>query len=135
MKSIKETAPKRARRMDGNTPVGVKNILTIPEHLLDRKNFEYRIVSTEEGRVEELEARDWDIARMPEDVPVGDPVAGIAQPKGSVVDINLKGGKRGVLMCKRKEWCDDDRAKKEAYLQEHEKRMQSDYKQKHDPIE
>lgn len=135
MKSIKAIAPDRKRRMDGNTPAGVKNVLTIPEHLLDRKNFEYRVVNMDEGRIEALEAKDWDIARIPGDVPVGDPVAGKAQSKGSATEINAGGGRKAVLMCKRKEWCDDDRAKKDELLRETEVQMQSDYKQKHDPIE
>lgn len=135
MKGIKAKAPDRKRRMDKNAKAGVKNVLTIPEEYLDRENFEYRVANTEPGRVEYLETRDWDVARLEGGIVVGDSAAGKAQTVGTVVNVPVGGGKQGVLMCKRKEWCDDDRKAKENVLLEKEKTMQSDYKQKHEPIE
>lgn len=135
LKSRKARAPKRStRRMDTNVKAGVKNVLTIDPSILDEKNFEYRIVNMEPGNIERKQAKDWDIAHIDEDVKVGDDVAGKSQPKGSTTEIHAGGGMKAILMCKRKDWCDADRAAKEALLQEKQDRMQSDYKEKHEPI-
>ncbi len=136
MKSIKAKGPVRnKRRMDKNTRAGVKDVLTIDPSVLDKENYEYRIVNMEPGRVERMEKKDWDVAHIDADVVVGDPKAGVSQPKGSTVEFHVGGGTKAVLMCKRKDWCDDDRADKESILMDKQKMMQSDYKEKHKPIE
>lgn len=135
MKDIRAKQPKRnERRMKPGAKPGVRNILTIDESLLDPE-FEYRIVDNNPERVRQLERMDWDIARTDEPIQVGDSVAGKAESRESITTVDLKGGKSGILMCKRKDWLKDDRAAKEQRLRDIERRMQSDYKEKHNPIE
>lgn len=135
MKPLRARAPKRSeRRMNSNTKVGTKDVLTIDPGLLD-PDFEYRIVNqTTAGRVKRLMAQDWDIARISDGATVGDEVAGKAQPDGSTVEVELGGGTRGLLMCKRKDWYKEDKAAEEKERLEIEKRMQADYKEKNELI-
>lgn len=135
MKPLRAKQPKRGeRRMTKGAKPGVRNILTIDDSLLD-PDFEYRIVINNPDRVRQLESMDWDIAKSDEPIQVGDSIAGKAESRESITRMDLKGGKSGILMCKRKDWLKDDRAAKETRLKTIEEKMQSDYKKQHEPIE
>lgn len=118
----KAKGPNRTkRRMDKNVKPGQKNKLTVSESMLDRKNYEYRFVNDVDNNIQEKESIDWDIARIGAEV--GDAKAGEGQQDGSVVKKHVGGGTYAVLMCKKKEWYEDDAARKEERLKEIERDM------------
>lgn len=106
------------RRMDKNHKPGKKNVLTVDPALLDEKNFVYRFVNETPGNVESREAIDYDVARI--GATVGDEKAGEGQPDGSVVRKNIGNGETAILMCKRRDWYEEDQRKKEEALLENQ---------------
>lgn len=116
-----QTVNRKKRRMDENAPVDKGDILTIDPSLLDDR-FEYFWCDTgKPGNLQKKEAKDWDIVYDTTGVTVGDDTAGSVARDGSMVTI--PGGSNGgtlVLMSKKKEWCDQDRARMEKHLRKTE---------------
>lgn len=127
-----KTVSRAKRRMDQNLTVGKKNVLVVPEDMLDRENFVYMIVNEDPGNVEYHESLDYDTVRNMPDVVVGDDDAAKAKQDGSVVRISVGGGKSAVLMSKPKKWYNEDKAAEEKRLQEMDKQMEADNKQKYE---
>jgi hypothetical protein len=129
MKSIKASAPiRKTRRMDMNVKPGTKNVLTVDSNLLDTKRFVYRFVNEIDNKVTRREESDWDVAHIPVGASVGDLKAGESQPDGTVIRKNVGNGTTAILMCKRKEWHEEDQKRKETGLMEIEHRMEDDIK-------
>lgn len=126
------TVSRTKRRMDSNTPVGQKNVLTLDESMLDRTRFHYEIVNEDPGNVESYKARDFDIVTDMSGMKVGDEVAGGDQPDGSVIRKDVGGGQTAILMSKPIEWHKDDENREEERLQEVESNMEQENKQKHE---
>lgn len=126
------TVSRTKRRMDQNLTVGKKNVLVVPEDMLDRDNFVYMIVNEDAGNVEYHESLDYDVVRNMPEVVVGDDNADKAKQDGSVVRLNVGGGKTAVLMSKPKKWYDEDKAAQEKRLQEMDKQMEAENNQKYE---
>lgn len=96
--------------------------LSVDESKLD-KDFTYRWVNDTGGRIQELEARDWDVVNDTEIKPG-------TNAEGTVVSVH--GGKqengqgfRQVLMMKRKDWYEEDQKERQAPLEEIEEQLKS----------
>ncbi len=126
------TVSRAKRRMDANTPVGQKNVLTLDESMLDRSRFHYEIVNETPGNVESYEARDFDVVKDMSGMQIGDESANKDQPDGSVIRMNVGGGQTALVMSKPIKWHKDDEAKEEQRLQEMESTMDAENKQKHE---
>lgn len=109
-----ETERLERRRKPGSlVHAGTK--LGVNEEMLDRSKYAYRFVNDTPGRVEAMYANDWD--------PVsGEGVKPDADGLGSVVEkvVGVSDGRpvKGVLMRKRREWFEADRAEKQKPLDE-----------------
>lgn len=123
MKKRYNTVSRKKRRVDNNTPVGRKNVLTLDESMLDRDNFHYEIVNETPGNVETYEANDYDIVRDMSGMKVGDESAGADQPDGSVIRKNVGGGQTAILMSKPIKWHQADEQREEKRLQDIEENM------------
>lgn len=110
----------RPRRSDGpqgrptRTPMGQREILTVPEHLKE-PGYKYRFFNTDENRIPAAEAAGWSIV---ENTQVGDPNVGQASQFGSVAGKPVGGGKNAVLMKIPSEYWAEDQAAKEARIKE-----------------
>jgi hypothetical protein len=102
-----EEVRQERRRKPGSTVMsGIK--LGVDESKLDRKNYEYRWVNDRGNRVQQLTSNDWDLA--PEQAALAAGGEGTVQ---STI-VGTDGGKpySGILMRKRKDWFEADRAEK-----------------------
>ncbi len=116
----------RPRRADGpqgrpqRTPVGQRDILTVPESVKE-EGFEYRFFNTAETgrdafRVQQAIKAGW--TPVDEKAQVGDPNVGQASQFGSVAGKPVDGGKSAVLMKIPSEWFREDQAAKEALIKQ-----------------
>jgi len=122
--------------MDANAPVDKGDILSIDPALLDPR-FEYFYAdSGKPGNMQKKEAKDWDIVYDTPSVEVGDAAAGKPKQDGSMVTLPGLGSNGGdlVLMSKKKEWCDQDRAKMEQHLKITEDQIKQKNEEKFDVI-
>ncbi len=126
------TVNRTKRRMDANTPVGQKNILTLDESMLDRKNFHYEIVNETPGNVESYKSADYDIVTDMAGMEIGDKAAGEEQPQGSVIRKDVGGGVTAVLMSKPIKWHEEDEKREANRLQDVEQSMEAENKKKHE---
>ena len=118
-KRIAEIRAKRAQRgaMDVS---GMNQKLSIPEDKKDPR-FTYRMVLDVGNRVHDLKAKDWDMAP-------GETAEGDARNMGTGTVIERMGNvrtvpkpERHVLMRKPKEFYEEDKAREQAKIKEHEK--------------
>lgn len=106
-----ELVARRAeRKKRGGVDHGFDKRLPVPEHLLDHDNYVYRKVSDEPGRVQRLNALEWEVVPPDE---VG----------GQEVRRHAGSDKEGrpmqaVLMKKLKTWYNEDSAEKAKLLKE-----------------
>lgn len=108
-----ETVRNERRRQPGSVVnSGMK--LSVDESKLDRKTYEYRFVNDREGRIQRLEAQDWDIVTAAAK-PDGSGLGTVQQAHAGVAD-----GKpyATVLMRKRKDWHQADQKEKSKVLDE-----------------
>jgi len=127
-----KTVSRQRRRMDQNLTTGRKNVLIVPEDMLDRDKFVYMIVNEDAGNVEYHESLDYDLVRNMPEVIVGDDNADKAKQDGSVVRLSVGGGKTAVLMSKPIEWYKADKAAEEKRLQTMDKEMEAKNKKEHE---
>ncbi len=104
---------RRARRKKPGLNVATGTRLIVDESSLDRDNFEYRHVNDNNGRIKQLEDRDWDIA--PE---AGDEGATVKSTHAGMAD-----GKpfNAVLMRKYKDWYKQDSEERQSAVNKTEK--------------
>lgn len=124
-----ETArPTRAdevRRERRNKPGSVNQTnakLAVDESKLDRKTYEYRWVNDAGARMMQVHDREWDPA--PEGASVSNDGEGSVTRKVAGVDETGK-PYSAVLMRKRKDWFDEDHARKMAPLSEMDKAIRA----------
>lgn len=113
-----ETVRTERRRTRGATVhPGLK--LAIDDSKLDRKNYNYRLANDTEGRIQQLEGQDWDIA--PEQALYGSTGEGTVQSKhaGSIDGRPFK----AVLMRKPKPMHDEDQAEKQTLINKTEREI------------
>lgn len=98
----------RPRRKGNNT----RNRLVVKDK---DPNYVYRVVNDAEGRVEDLMERGYELVPDKKSSAGGDLIDDPAK-LGSVKEISVGGGLKGVVMRQRKDWYEEDQAEKEAYL-------------------
>lgn len=94
------------------TPVGQRNLLTVKGK---DPGYSYRIVNDVDGRIAQFQEAGYEIVPR-EPVEVGDKRASAGTPVGSVAHFSVGGGQKAVLMRQRKEWYDEDQARKAAFV-------------------
>lgn len=108
-----DTVRQERRRKPGSVAhTGIK--LSVDERKLDRKTYQYRFANDKDGRVQRLEAEDWDIdpSQAKEDT---NSLGTVSSAHAGVIE-----GKpfNAVLMRKRKDWYEADQKEKQRPLDE-----------------
>lgn len=109
--------PKRSEGPEGRparTPIGQRDILTVPEHL-KQPGFSYRFFNDDDhgDRIRRAKAAGWEVVH--DDAQVGDANVGQASQFG-VAGKPVGGGKKAVLMKIPSNWYQEDQAAKEAQI-------------------
>ena len=90
------------------TPVGVRNVLTVRGK---DPAYEYRIVNDQSDRIEQFKDAGYELVNA-SDVIVGDRRVNKASPEGSFAQVAVGGGDKAVVMRIKREWYDEDQARK-----------------------
>lgn len=111
--------PRRSEGPEGRptrTPIGQRDVLTVPEHLKE-KGFSYRFFNDDDhgDRIRRAKAAGWEVVN--EKAQVGDENVGQASQFG-VAGKPVGGGKKAVLMKIPSEWYIEDQAAKEAQIKQ-----------------
>jgi len=108
----KELIAKQPSGRVTRVPVGQRNLLTVKGK---EPGYNYRIVNDLDGRVAQFQEAGYEIVpRGP--VEVGDKRANAGTPVGSNQHFSVGGGQKAVLMRIKKEWFDEDQARKNAFV-------------------
>lgn len=102
----------RRRQRGVTTHTGIK--LGVNEKALDRKTYQYRFARDTGNRVQQLEAQDWDKVSDPAAKDDSTGLGTVASAHGGVQDTGKPYDL--VLMRKRKDWYDEDKAEQQARL-------------------
>jgi len=84
-------------------------------------NFVYRVANDADGRMQYLEDIGYEVVH--DDEQLGDPTADSAAAMGSAVSKPVGGGVMGVLMRIKKEWYDEDQARKQKRVDDSEETL------------
>ena len=102
----------RRRKRGKTSHTGIK--LSLNEDALDRKTYQYRFAADNGNRVQILEAQDWDVVS---DSSAKADSTGLGSVPTAHAGIDDTGKPYGhVLMKKRKDWFDSDKAEQQARL-------------------
>lgn len=118
----RELTPKAPVARPKRTSTGVRNRLSVTKK---DPNFEYRIVTDREDRVEILREIGYEVCTA-EEVAVGDKRVDLGRPIGSIASLTLGGGDKGVVMKIPKEWYEADRLEKSKRVDSTEQTMKED---------
>lgn len=115
MANEKDTIAKAPRGRPTRKSVGVRSRLGVTNK---DPNFEYRIVTDKDGRVDQFREAGWELATGDETVGV----SRLSQPsaEGSVKQVHVGNGDKGVLMKIRKDWYEEDQQAKAEFVNEKE---------------
>lgn len=116
--SVAKSPSGRVRR----TPVGQRNVLTVSDK---DPNFEYRIVNDTGDRVEQFKNAGYEIVSA-KDVKIGDRRITAASPEGSMAQVSVGGGVKGIVMRIPKEWYEEDQKQKQNAIAELEASTRDD---------
>ena len=116
--SVAKSPSGRVRR----TPVGQRNVLTVSNK---DPNFEYRIVNDTGDRVEQFKSAGYEIVSA-SDVKIGDRRITAASAEGSMAQVSVGGGVKGIVMRIPKEWYEEDQKAKQQAIAELEASTQAD---------
>jgi len=119
------TQKRTSRRASIN---GTRNVLNISGK---EPGFVYRVVNDVGDRVEQLKAIGYEIVED-SGVQVGDRRVANPTKEGSPVKVSVGGGVQGYVMRIKQEWYDEDKAKKDAHVDNIEKGLVRDAKDKSD---
>lgn len=119
------TQKRSARRSSIN---GTRNVLNISGK---EPGFVYRVVNDVGDRIEQLKAIGYEIVED-NNVQVGDRRIANPTKEGSPVKVSVGGGIQGYVMRIKQEWYDEDKAKKDAHVDNIEKGLVRDAKDKTD---
>ncbi len=108
MNQEKEAISKAPSGRPQRTPVGTRNILTVKGK---DPNYEYRIVNDVDDRIQQFQDAGYELVDK-DTATVGDKRVNAASSTGSVKDISVGGGQRAYLMRIKKEWFEEDKARK-----------------------
>lgn len=90
------------------TPINRRNVLTVKGK---DPNYEYRIVNDEGDRIQMFMEAGYEI--VPKDsIKVGDKRVNVASSEGSVSHVSVGRGQKAFVMRIKKEWYQEDQAKK-----------------------
>jgi len=101
---------------------GTRNVLNISGK---EPGFVYRVVNDVGDRIEQLKAIGYEIVED-SNVQVGDRRIANPTKEGSPVKVSVGGGTQGYVMRIKQEWYDEDRARKDAHVDEIEKGLVRD---------
>lgn len=104
------------------TPVGRRNILSVKGKDPD---FEYRIVNDEYDRVDSFKDAGWEVVSN-SDVRVGDKRVGQTSAVSSAATVSVGQGMKGVVMRIKKDWYEEDAARKRADAKSREATSRTD---------
>lgn len=107
---------------------GTRNVLNISGK---EPGFVYRVVNDVGDRIEQLKAIGYEIVED-NNVQVGDRRIANPTKEGSPVKVSVGGGIQGYVMRIKQEWYDEDKAKKDAHVDNIEKGLVRDAKDKTD---
>jgi hypothetical protein len=107
---------------------GTRNVLNISGK---EPGFVYRVVNDVGDRIEQLKAIGYEIVED-SGVQVGDRRVANPTKEGSPVKVSVGGGIQGYVMRIKQEWYDEDKAKKDAHVDNIEKGLVRDAKDKSD---
>ncbi len=118
----KETIAKAPSGRPTRTPLGVRNILTVNNK---DPNFVYRVVNdVDDGdRVQRFIDAGYEIVNS-DSVTVGDRRIGNPSSIDSVARVSVGGGKKGIVMRQKREWYEEDQARKAAEIDATEQSIQ-----------
>lgn len=119
------TQKRASRRSSIN---GTRNVLNISGK---EPGWQYRVVNDVGDRIEQLKAIGYEIVEDSK-VQVGDRRIANPTKEGSPVKVSVGGGVQGYVMRIRQEWYDEDKAKKDAHVDNIEKGLVRDAKDKSD---
>ncbi len=119
------TQKRASRRSSIN---GTRNVLNISGK---EPGFVYRVVNDVGDRIEQLKAIGYEIVED-QGVQVGDRRIANPTKEGSPVKVSVGGGIQGYVMRIKQEWYDEDKAKKDAHVDNIEKGLVRDAKDKTD---
>jgi len=117
MNQVKEAIAKAPSGRVRRSPLARRNVLTV---VGKEDGYEYRIVNDTEDRVAEFTEQGYEVVSSNR-VQVGDKRVNKATPEGSVMQMSVGGGKKGVVMRIRKDWYDEDQKAKQEYVAETER--------------
>lgn len=119
------TQKRASRRSSIN---GTRNVLNISGK---EPGWQYRVVNDVGDRIEQLKAIGYEIVEDSK-VQVGDRRIANPTKEGSPVKVSVGGGVQGYVMRIKQEWYDEDKAKKDAHVDNIEKGLVRDAKDKSD---
>lgn len=119
------TQKRASRRSSIN---GTRNVLNISGK---EPGFVYRVVNDVGDRIEQLKAIGYEIVEDSA-VQVGDRRIANPTKEGSPVKVSVGGGIQGYVMRIKQEWYDEDKAKKDAHVDNIEKGLVRDAKEQTD---
>lgn len=111
MTQEKEPIAKAPRTRITRTPVGQRNVLTVHGK---EEGYVYRVVNDRGDRIPQFEDAGYEIVEASK-IRVGDKRVNRVAPSGSKAEVSVGSGDKGFVMRIKKEWYDEDQAKKEAY--------------------
>ena len=114
MSDIKEAIAKAPRGRTQRVPVGTRNVLTV---MGKDPNYEYRIINDSGDRVQEFLDAGYELVQK-DSVRVGDKRVNSTTAEGSVAQLSVGQGQKGYVVRIKKEWYDEDQAKKQARVNE-----------------
>ncbi|CAB4132786.1 hypothetical protein UFOVP249_29 [uncultured Caudovirales phage] len=112
MSDIKEAIAKAPRGRPQRTPVGTRKVLTVAGK---EAGYEYRVINDSGDRVQEFLDAGYELVDA-SSVRVGDKRVNNGTAEGSKAQLSVGQGQKAFVVRIRKEWYDEDQAKKQAYV-------------------
>ena len=114
MSDIKEAIAKAPRGRTQRVPVGTRKVLTVAGKDPD---YEYRIINDSADRVQEFLDAGYELVER-DSVRVGDKRVGSASAEGTKAQLSVGQGMKGFVVRIKKEWYQEDQARKQAHVNE-----------------
>ena len=114
MSDIKEAIAKAPRCRTQRVPVGSRKVLTVAGK---DPSYEYRIINDSGDRVQEFVEAGYELVDN-DSVRVGDKRVNSASAEGSKAQLSVGQGQKAFVVRIKKEWYEEDQAKKQAHVNE-----------------
>lgn len=119
--SDKDTIAKPPSGRVTRTPIGRRNLLNVRNK---DPEYQYRIVNDKEDRIQTFQEAGWELV-TDGDVTVGDKRVTKASAEGTPKKVSVGQGMQAYVMRIRKDWFEEDQARKAAYVNEIESAMKA----------